>query len=295
MQAVILITHIESDAVGQHFDRLNFECSGLLDAFLCVHGPAAADAGKALRADFRISPADEQRSLPLRYAEKMRRGGSAIPGFPDLIYMPVLRDRLTQYTHIWIMEYDVDFAGAWGDFFAPLIGSAADLMGTTIYPRSQCADWMWWPSFETPTEVSDRDHMRAFFPIARFSRRMIECYAAAVQTGDWRGHAEALYPTVARHRGLTIEDIGGDGPFTPKPLRGKNYFNNPADGRLRPGSLTTRPPQQTLYFHVAPETFPMRGYLYHPVKVHDGLDAADPIVDMTRWANDPTRSDGERA
>lgn len=272
MQAAVLVTHIESEAVNQHFKRLKADTQGLLDVFLCVHEPAQRKDVDALTPDFRVSPADETTRLSQRYAEKMRRGGTIIPGFADLTFMPLLLDQLSHYPHVWGLEYDVDFAGAWSDFFSPLIGRPADLLGTTFYPRTQCPDWMWWSSLETPAEVSLADHVRSFIPIVRLSRRMIDCYAKAVESGGWRGHHEALYPTIARHHGLTIEDLGGDGPFTPQSLRGRNYFNNPLDGRLMPGTVTTRPPKQTVYFHVAPETFPLGGYLYHPVKGHDVSD-----------------------
>jgi hypothetical protein len=116
MHAAVLVTHIESDAIGQHFKRLKADTRGLLDVFLCVHESAEHVAG-GLAADFRVSSFDEASTLPNRYAEKMRRGGSITPGFADLTYMPVLLAQLSNYSHIWVLEYDLDFAGAWDAFF----------------------------------------------------------------------------------------------------------------------------------------------------------------------------------
>jgi hypothetical protein len=274
MQAALLMTHIESEAITQHFERLKRETRGLLDVFLCVHASAPSVISEGRSADFTVSSSIEARTLPNRYAEKMRRGGTILPGFCDLTYMPVLLTELSDRTHVWVIEYDVDFAGSWSSFFSPLLSRPAELLGTTFYRKSQCLGWMWWSTFEAPAEVAAADYVRSFIPIVRLSRGMIDCYAKAVESGSWHGHAEALFPTIAGHNGLMIEDIGGHGPFTPPSLRGKNYFNNPLDGRLMPGSLTTRPPKQTDYFHVAPNTFPLHDYLYHPVKARDVLDVS---------------------
>jgi hypothetical protein len=98
---------------------------------------------------------------------------------------------------------------------------------------------------------------------------MIDCYLDTVRDPRWRGHAEALYPTIALHNALKIEDLGGSGPFTPASLHGKNYCNNPAADTLRPGTLAFRPVEHTAYFPDAPDQFPLHGFLYHPVKVHN--------------------------
>lgn len=267
MQALVFVTHIESEPVHKHFMRLKVETQGLLDVFLCVHEPARR-SGEALPTDFRLSAFDAKDRLPIRYAAMMQRGRGMLPGYTDLAHMPaLLSPRLSDYTHVWMVEYDVDFAGPWGGFFAPLVDNQADLLGTTLYPRAQFPEWLHWRWFETPPEVSPADHIRSFLPIARFSRRMLHCYDTAMQNPAWRGHFEALHPTIARHNGLTIEDMGGSGPFTPPALRGRNYLSYPSpNGELLLGTLIYRPVQQTAYFTDAPERFPARGYLYHAVK-----------------------------
>jgi len=250
--------------------RLKVETHGLLDVFLCIH-KAANDGGQGDEiADFRISPSDEENTLPIRFAEKMRRGGTITPGFTDLAYMPaLLSPQLSAYEYIWMSEYDVDFAGHWRDFFLPLLGSQADLIGTTFYPQAECPGWCHWAWFEAPDVVASRHYIRSFNPIVRFSRRMLNAYVAAVQEKGWRGHTEALFPAIASYNGFTIEDLGGTGPFTPEALRGKNYLNTPSrDGYLTPGTFVHAPATLTAYFHEAAEQFHPRGYLYHPVKPH---------------------------
>ena len=191
MQAVVLVTHLETEPIYKHFLRLKVECRDHLDAYFCVHmspgnGP---EPGHGAPADFRPSASDEAAWLPARHAEKIARGGAIMPGFCDLTYMPaLLGPRLANYTHVWIVEYDVDYAGRWDRFFVPLAGSEADLIGTTFYPKDQSRDWMWWPMFEAPPSVSRAHYTRSFIPIVRLSRRMILQYENAVHGGEWRGH-----------------------------------------------------------------------------------------------------------
>jgi hypothetical protein len=119
--------------------------------------------------------------------------------------------------------------------------------------------------------VATAHHLRSFLPIVRFSRGMMDCYVRAVESGGWRGHTEALYPTIASFNSLVIEDLGGKGPFTRPSMFGKNYVNTPtADGDLLPGTFVYRPVKNAAYFHEAPERFSQPGYLYHPVKVPSG-------------------------
>lgn len=277
-QAVVLLTHIVSPEIFEHFDRLKAETKNILDAYLCVREPATHYDATKFSADFRISRRDGKTLVPKRYAEMKSRGGTLLPGFSDLASMPaLLSGRLSEYSYIWMVEYDVDFAGTWHDFFGEIISSDADLMGTTFYPRSQCPEWYHWDWFEPPMKVSSNYHVRSFGPIFRFSRRMLNCYVDAVREGRWKGHTEALYPTLAHYNGLKLEDLGGHGPFTPAALRGKNYFNTPSDRYLSPGTLVFRPVQHRVYFPNAPEQFPARGFLYHPVKVHDEIAATNTL------------------
>jgi hypothetical protein len=270
MQAVVFLTHMESEPIYQHFLRLKAETRGLLDVYLAVHDCSGQGAPHSLPADFRI-PADglEQHKFSARYAEKKARGGTFIPGFVDLVYVPImLSAELAGYSSIWLLEYDVDFAGPWDAFFRPLLSSQADLIGTDLYPKDQCRDWYFWPGIAAPAQLAPENYTRGFFPIARYSRRMLDCYSKEIQSGSWRGHFEALSPTIARHHSLLIEDLGGHGPFTPTALMHKNYISSIEGSEV--GTFVYRPVQHTSYFFAAPERFPRGGYLYHPVKVNLG-------------------------
>jgi hypothetical protein len=265
-QAVVFLTHTLSDRIYNHFLRLKKETRVHLDSFLCLHRTEGRE-GEGV-ADFIVARREEENTLPARFAEKMRRGGSITPGFVDLAFMPaLLSTRLSSYEYLWTIEYDVDFAGHWSEFFMPLLSSRADLMGTTFYSQSDCPGWDLWAWFKAPEAVSRRHYIRSFGPIVRFSRRMLKAYVTAVEQETWRGHFEALFPAIASYNSFALEDLGGNGPFTPTSRRGKNYINTPSpDGYLTPGTFVHAPAIGTAYFHEAPERFSPRGYLWHPIK-----------------------------
>lgn len=267
--AVVLLTHLEIDPIHSHFERLRHQAEGQLDVFLCVHTSSAApQPATRLRADFRAEGLNAANSLAGRYRECLGSGGTIIPGFTDLVYMPVLLGAAFEpYDYIWLIEYDVDYAGDWRDFFAQFAQDGADLIGTTLLPRSECPGWQYWSSFQPPGSVRDEHHFRSFIPILRFSRRMLHCYEAAMRRANWCGHTEALFPTIALSNALQVEDMGGWGPLTPPSLCGRNYLNTPnAEGGLAPGTMIHGPVEHFTYFHETPDRFPQRGYLHHPVK-----------------------------
>ena len=266
-QAVVFVTHVKNEAVRRHFLRLRSELKGLLDVFTCVFEPDQANNGD-FPVDFEIGVKEAAHLLPTRVDQYRLRGANILPGYTDLTYLPALfRAELAACEFIWVMEYDVDYAGHWKNFFKRAMQSSADLIGTTIFPREQNRNWYHWPWFSSPPNVPTEDHLRSFLPIVRFSRRMIETYVEAVKDPRWTGHTEALYPTIAHHHGLVIEDLGGTGPFCPPAQRLKNYLNTPC-GDLAPGTFVYRPVTQATYYQDAPQEFSLRDYLYHPIKAN---------------------------
>lgn len=220
--------------------------------------------------EFRVGVDDGIRTLPRRFRQMKEKNLTYNRGFPDLAYMPALLDaRLEPYAYIWLVEYDVDWTGHWAHFFERTMGSTADLLGTTIFPRSQSENWYHWNWFSTPAEVESKCQTRSFLPIARFSRGLLDLYVRAMETGLWRGHTEALYPTIALHHGLLIEDLGSQGPYCPERWRKKNYVNTPMDWSLSPGTFVSAPVLHNAYFHEMPVAFGRPNFLYHPVKPGD--------------------------
>ena len=259
-QALVFLTHVESRRVLAHYERLKRETHGMLDTFLCVHDTAQASGGpRVLPADFRVSSPESESYAPRRHRQMVAVGN--VYAFVDMIYMPALTsDRLKAYPYVWIIEYDVDFAGDWSRFFVDAVRTDADYVATTILPREDSRDWVWWEHFRTPPDVTPKQHARSFAPIARFSQRMLSLYRASVAVGPWGGHFESLYPTIALHAGLRVADLG----------RGKHYTNTPSDPSLSPGTFVFRPPIANEYFHENPQGFASPGMLYHPVKPEPG-------------------------
>jgi len=273
-QAVVLLSHIETPMIARHFARLRRETSGLIDAFFCLHQPQPVPEMTANAAvDLVITARDGAHLLPHRESERRRGGRPFNRGFNDLIWMPAyLHPQLTGYDYLWIVEYDVDFAGDWRRFFARTMQSRADLLSASILPRVQCPQWANWPGFDCPPEVSSDCQLRMFAPVTRLSRAMRDSYVQSMRESRWRGHFEAVVPTIARHHGLRIEDLGGNGPFCPPAWRFMNYSHTPVTHIQNAlcGSRATfvfRPVTHTAYFEDAPEEFDQPDFLYHPVKV----------------------------
>jgi hypothetical protein len=315
--AILFLTHILSKRVFFHFKRLQDETKGSLSAFFCSHNSSASLAVRVERAfsGFGIpSPSLEVNVqsaavlLPERFAQMQRLGRWYNKGFPDLAYLPaMMSEQLRHYDFIWIVEYDVDYAGNWLKFFSDTMDNDADLLTTYAYPRSENAAWYHWSWFEAPPAVLFKHHTSSFNPVARFSRRLLAAYCRAVKSDGWQGHTEALWPTVALHNGMKICDLGGDGPFCPEPWRDKYYYNPVVDGwdnhepgrgdmppEARPFWLSASdessvplmsgatsamdkitfiwsPPVQRCFFHENPSRFRQRNVLYHPVKVAPSL------------------------
>jgi hypothetical protein len=258
-QAIVFLTHIESIRVLNHYERLKYETRNFLDTFLCVHEVASRGlAPRIFAADFRISAQTTYQYAPKRYEQMLRSYESASYfGHIDLIFMPALSsERLRSYPYVWLIEYDVDFAGDWSSFFSETVQSHADYMATTIVARADSRNWVWWRTFRPPPGVELAHQARSFAPIARFSQRMLERYRASVRDGAWSGNYEALCPTIAAHAGFAVEDLG----------TGRRYTNTPGERNLSPGTFVWRPPVGNMYYHENQSGFPKPGLLYHPIK-----------------------------
>ena len=254
--AGIFFTHVRSPRVRRHFRRLVAE-SGSLVTWHFVFNP---DSGARPKAPFAYDdPADVMAN---RY-RAMERNGGVQGGYLDTAIVPCLR--ALRADHLWVMEYDVDFAGRWDDLFATYRDNDADLLTTTLMYRSQSADWPHWKTAAAPPWVPEAGMVRALHPLMRVSRELVNWYAVAMADVDWDGHYEFTLPTSALAGGARIEDLGGDGPFTPESRRGRVYVGRTPAGPPADPTFAFRP-VRSRYFHEAPERFERRGLLYHPVK-----------------------------
>ena len=263
--AIVWLTHF-LDAEGMAaVGRLGSEAAALGTVVCAYHTPAGRRGRIPGVPTVALGDADLAAALPGRFAAMVQRR-APLNDVLDLVHFAAIR-RLPDFDHWWFVEYDTDFSADWESFFRAFAECDADLLGTTIYPRTVDPRWFFWPDFEAPPSVPPGAAARGFFPVVRLSRRFVETYTADVADG-WHGHFESLYPTIALVRGLVVEDIGGTGPFVPPSRRGLFYRNSYRDLRLYPGTFRFQPPVSTHYFAPTNRDLAEPERLWHPIKTH---------------------------
>lgn len=191
------------------------------------------------------------RALP--YPAKLRRTDwNTLTGHHDLPLLAYFREH-RGIGPVYSIEDDVRYSGKWGDLFAQLRGSRADLLMPSLQAYQENPDWGWWGSIVSPNgDVDLKACAKGFGPFCRLSARLLEALDAAYGEG-WGGHFEATWPTIALVRGLTVEDLG----------QGRHYWNTVGDWGLWPGSFVYRP----CFHESGVSTFAHgRPLLWHPVK-----------------------------
>jgi hypothetical protein len=164
------------------------------------------------------------------------------------------------YEHYWMVEYDVRYTGDWGTLLATLDDPDVAYYGTEIQCRANHPRWYHWNSLCTGSaQVASAHFVKSFTPLQRLSRAAIDVIRAALRDG-WSGHYEALWPTAIAHAGLRLEDIGGQGEFTPASRLGQHYTCTLHDPNGSPGSFVFRPTFEEHQISQWPPT------LWHPVK-----------------------------
>lgn len=248
--AIIFFTHVFDTTVRTAFEQLQRESSGAGDLYVLTEAAGSLPpwAGRVHRFDFS--------RLRQQYPSAM--GTHIIPGNTHL---PILafHEAHPEYDYCWIIEYDVRFSGSWADFFDEFQGNTVDLLATHIRCYKDERGWYWWGTLQAPDgRAASAKRLRAFMPVYRISRRALALLTTRDVQG-WRGHYECLIPTVLSSYGLSLEDIGGDGDFTPPVRRYRFYSSFAFRGRLwHFGSMRFRPPLVLWGGR--------RDFLYHPVK-----------------------------
>lgn len=253
-QAVLFFTHDPHPRILGHYRRLQAEAGEIVAVRLGIDGRAPAMQGIDLGADVVLNGADSDRLFPGRFTPPLSPYERICES--DLVRCALLLSpQLGAFEHLWLMEYDVDYAGSWRDFFAATASIPHDVLGTRIRRRADEPGWVHWQFLACPEEVAEEDRIMGFFPMMRLSRRFLETFKATLQDRAWRGHFEALVPMIASHNGLTVGDLG-HGPFGDPARR---PLCNPSSFRLRRS--------RSRYFHEAPNEFRVAGQLYHPIKL----------------------------
>jgi hypothetical protein len=161
-----------------------------------------------------------------------------------------------EYDYYWLVEYDVEFSGRWSEFFNAFADNTSDLLCTNMFRHETNPTWGWWKTLVWPHGPKP-ELIRAFFPFARLSAQAIDAIIAAGQNGI-DGFYEVVWPTVLMHRGLVIEDIGGDGEFVRPANVDRWYTSTLTSEKLSPGTFVFRP----IRFRPGRK----RNTLWHPIK-----------------------------
>jgi hypothetical protein len=255
----IFVTSRDEPRIREHFRRLQKQTEGLLDLNYIVNKSDFPEPECSLSY---VSP---KKIMPRRMQRMLENGGMYEGGFVDVLVVPLALALKNEF--VWIIEYDVDFSGDWGDFFRQFETDRSDVLTTSLITRAQSLEWVHWETARPPPEVPQSQHLRSYNPIMRLSQRFLKAYVRETARRDWSGQYEYTIPTIANCRGYTIADIGGKGEFCPRCRHGRNYTNSPEEDpySLSPGTFVFLP-RRYVYFSENSADFPQADMLYHPVK-----------------------------
>lgn len=157
--------------------------------------------------------------------------------WPKNIDLPLMGffQQQPHYDYYWVIEYDVRYTGNWQDFFKHFQLNNSDLLATTLYDYAIRPQWANWNSLRSPIPVPESDRTRALLSFFRISQKAITRLHEAYTQG-WGGHYEVTIPTVLRHYGYTLEDMGGDGSYVAPENINRFYTNTPKNPGLAPGT-----------------------------------------------------------
>jgi hypothetical protein len=187
------------------------------------------------------------------------------PGQHDLAIMRFFLDH-PDFDRYWLIEDDVRCSGPWTDIIDELAQSKADLLMTVVQKFAQNPRWNWWNTLVTGEEaLPSRRRMKGFTPFCRLSAACCRAIDEKYRHG-WGGHYEVSWPTIARASGLSIEDVGGNGSYTPRKRRGRFYNSSNMAWALFPGTFIFRPPFQDTGESEFGKEITDHTMLWHPVK-----------------------------
>src|SRR4029078_13149339 len=90
---------------------------------------------------------DPEQVLPHRYRAMAEHGGVQ-GGYLDTLLVPVLGGLAAD--RLWVCEYDVDYAGRWGELFSRVADSDADVLTTTLMARHEQPRGRGWRTAAAP-------------------------------------------------------------------------------------------------------------------------------------------------
>jgi hypothetical protein len=241
------LTHRFDAEIQARFEKLLSDCHPAYDVYIVAEKGCPVPESCLGRAHLFDFPQLRQRARSVI-------GEGLYPGNHHLRNLDFF-DAHPGYDFYWGIEYDVAYEGDWGVLLSSLDTDPSDLLGTHVRPAAGAEGWHWLDTLRAGPQASPDEAIIAFLPIWRMSHRAMLALAERVDAG-WEGHFEILIPTALKRAGLSIADIGGRSPWTPRQRRQKHYL---ADGKV--DSLST-----IRHLPLFLKTPRVPGILYHPRK-----------------------------
>ncbi len=276
--AVLYLCHFLDDAILAEYRKLKADLAGLAEVIL-LFDISEQPRPRPVPDDITLFRFDARTLRALDYPAK---DCSLSAANVELFLMTFARQE-PGYRHYWLVEYDVRFSGNWRSLFDCFAPSPSDLLATTIYRHGFNPAWDHWRSLRGPRRLERTQMLRAFLPIFRLSAEAVRILDSCYAQG-WQGHAEALVPSLLELHNLTVEDIGGDGPFVQPANTNRFYRNTPGHWSHTPGTLTFHP----ILTRVGDEP----DKLWHPVKPRPPLPAPLLLRDPKGWLKHRLRPTG---
>ncbi len=226
--ALAALEALENDC--QHFD--------IIPVFDVTHG--ALDLS-GIRHAQSITCDEITRLLP--YPQKHRHHPGTF--WPKNIDLPLMWffNTAPDYDYYWVIEYDVRFTGNWQVFFRHFAENDSDLLATTLFDYDFRPQWPHWKSLRSPVRIPLEARSRATLSFYRLSRPALQALHLGY-TQRWGGHYEVTIPTLLKHQGFTLEDMGGAGAYVRPGNMNRFYTNTPANPGLAPGTFVLKQAQR---------------------------------------------------
>ena len=205
---VVMSTHSWSDALENHYQSINVPV-GWRKAIAYDPDPRRPSVKDSIQSNPQYIP-NKYNKIPLN-PNVLAVCDTQSPPVQDgqirtgSTCMPAIHAALTigcEYT--WCIEFDVGFTGNWLKLFEFYEHDNSDLLCTNLRTfNDDNKGWYWW---ENKWNCPIKAHTAAFIPIYRISRKLTLQFMECLYNG-WRGHSEALLPTIAIEYKYSVKDM----------------------------------------------------------------------------------------
>lgn len=234
-QALLLLTHKLDDAVFQLYADLKRGFDNFGDVFFLIHDEENRLVGELNQPCFAFKYKDIYDTNFKMVSTKLVPGSNHFP-------LILFGRKFPEYSHYWVVEFDVRFNGEWSIFFEDYASQSSDFSSCHIRSHDEEPDWPWWEISHSKKMVPLESRIRSFNTLYRMSSSALKFIEAAL-TDQWKGHHEVLLPTLLHQNQFTVIDFGGDGKFVKPGYENKYYTSSKSNpgGVLYSGSMRYRP------------------------------------------------------